>query len=162
MNEELYRGEERRCIETCAAHDKQVEHIESLTLSVNGLVITAKFWGKILSVLFIITMAISGFSVRSSLSLVSTFLTRIESIENKMAEWNRQITINTTRLNTLEEWRYDHIMEDRNRDEKIRLGGYRSDANRRKIEVNESGNAKRWGVVNKHVINTDKKTKKEE
>ena len=150
------------CKDTCSAHDKQVEHIEVLTLSVNGLVLTAKFWGKILSILFTLTIAMSAFSIRSSISLVSDFLVRIESIENKMAEWNKQISINTTRLNTLEEWRYDHIMEDRNRDEKIRSEGYRSDANRRKIELNESGNAKRWGVVNKHVINTDKKTKKEE
>lgn len=140
-----YNGEERRgagCNGTCGEpHEAQTKnikdlgkHIEALTISNTEPTSTWRAWGKMLGFLFLIMMAVTGFSVRGSISLITSFLSRVESVETKQAEAGKQIAVNTQRLDVLETWRYDHIMEDRDRDAKVKLHSEHDERRFKKID----------------------------
>ena len=140
------KGHNRRCADTCASHETQVSHIQALEISVVRLITTVKNWGSIFSVLVIVTMGISGFLSNKSIDLISTFLIRIENLEIKVTDNNRQIIVNTDRLDSLESWRERHTEEDKKSEIKV--------------SNHDRKDERRWGIINKKVINTDKKEEK--
>jgi hypothetical protein len=150
-----YEGEDRRTSGTCQAHEAQAEHIQTLALSVRGLVVTIKIWGSVA----LLVMGLTSFLANRSINLIGNFLSRVEAVETKQAAGDTQIAVNTHRLNILEEWRYDHIMDDKARDERIRQAHEREAETSRRTSKNErelSANARRWGIVNEKLINTNK------